>query len=65
MYNKTIHLEKEISKDRLKKIVKAIESISGWYINTDLINSENKIILSSDSENRLNDLIEFWNTIEK
>lgn len=64
MYSKTIRLEKEISKDRLKKIVNAIELISGWFIDTCLVN-EKKIVLGSDSENRLNDLVEFWNIIEK
>lgn len=52
MFTQTIH--KQISRNN--KLISAIESVSGWFIewNTD------NIKLSADTQNRLDDLVEFF-----
>lgn len=53
MYTQTIHEQIAIN----KKLIKAIESVHGWFIEW----NADSIRLSADTEERLNDLIEFFN----
>ena len=53
MYTKTIYEQIDVNSN----LIKAIESVQGWFIEW----NADSIRLSADTEERLDDLIEFFN----